>query len=414
MLWPELIREFRNVVRWKPTAYILAIVLLYVASLMWSPDRKLGLQPIGYFMQFLVIFAAVVTEGRREESAISRLLVVTLGFGLIQALSIVMFRVIPGLKLEFYLSSVAKWFISPKGIHIMLLKGQDNVLSAGKSGGMFGLDADICAPFLGILAFIAFGLALQYRRRWLAVLGLIFLGAVPFAGSKAGLMLAVALPILALQAISWQYRRWRSVLRLAMLGIVLGGIVAWLGPRAFEASEVGGYRVLSALLVRSDVTLRTREKIWAFAPQVFAEHPFLGQGFGGWEKSILPYARKVGLSEGHFPPHNTIIYLWSQGGLLAALFGLGFICEVLSLGWRQMRQPNEAAFGFALAMTFGFLWSFVQGMGENYGLLGDVHMSPLLACMLALAYLHRPQNVSVPVEFVPRLGGAIQESIVGS
>ena len=396
MLWPELIRESRRVLTWKPTAYVLGIVILYIVSFLWSPDRKLGLQPIGYFLQFLVIFAAVLSETRRDEKAVFRLLTVTLAFGLVQALTVVIFRLLPGLKLEFYLSPIAKWFISPNSLKLMFIKGQNNVLDPTKSGGMFGLDADICAPFLGILVFIAAGLALRFRSRWQMITGLLLLSAIAFVGSKAGLMLAVALPVLALHAISWQFRRWRNVLRLAMLAFVLVGTVAWFLPKAIEASQATGYQALSSLLEQSQATLTTREKIWAFTPQVFVQHPFRGQGFGGWEKSILPYARKVGLSEGHFPPHNTIIYLWSQGGLLAALLGLGFMYQVMRLGWDQMRRPNGHAFGLSLAMSFGFLWTFVQGMGENYGLLGDVHMSPLLACLLALGYMQRDATL-VPV-----------------
>ena len=403
MLWPELIRVIPEVVSWKPTAYILGIAALYTVSLLWSPDPKLGLQPIGYFLQFLVIFAAVVTEGRRDERFVLRLLLVTLALGLIQALSVVIFRLLPGLKLEFYLSSLAQWLISPNSLKVMFIKGQANVLFPSKSAGMLGVNANFSATYLGILAFIAVGFALRYRNLWLAVVALMLLTAVPFVGSKAGLILAVAMPIMALHVMSWQYRRWRTVLRMTMIGIVLAGAVAWFGPKAVEAGGAGEFRALSALLARSDVTLKTREKIWAFTPQAFAQHPFLGQGFGGWEKAILPYARKVGLSEGHFPPHNTIIYLWSQGGLLAALLGLAFMYRVLLLGWQQLRHPNPQAFGLSLAMTFAFLWTFLQGMGENYGLLGDIHMSPLLACLLALGYLHR--RARVPAVNASRLTG---------
>ena len=395
LLWPELISEFRLVATWKPTACIIGIILLYSISLLWSPDRKLGLAPIGYFLEFLVIFSAVVTEGRRDEKSLFRLLFITVTLGIAQAITVVLFRVMPGLKFAFYLSSVAKWFISPNSLQHMFMSGQNNVLSPGKSGGMVGVDANFSATYLGILTFMAIGLALRYRSRWPALIGILLLAAVPFVGSKAGLILAAALPIFALQAISWQYRRWRNVSRVVMVAIIVAGTFAWFGPKAFEANKIGQYKALDSLLDRSEVTLSTREKIWEFAPRVFAQHPVLGQGFGGWQKAFIPYARQEGLPN-DLPPHNTIIYLWSQGGLLAALLGLSFMQQVLKLGWREMHSGELPTFAFGFAMTFGFLWTFIQGMGENFGLIGDIHMSPLLACLLALGYLHRrPSRLAV-------------------
>lgn len=396
MLWPESVREFRNVVTWKPTACILGIVVLYMVSMLWSPERKLGLQPIGYFLQFLVIFSAVVTEARRDEKLVRRLLAVTVGLGLIQAAAIVIFYLIPVLKLGFLTSESSKWFISPNTIDNLFTTAQNNGLSPGKSGGLTFTNANAAATHLGILAFLALGLALHLRKRWLGVVGAILLCAVPFTGSKAGLALAVALPVFAAQAISWRHRAWRNRLRMAMVAITLIGTVAWLGPKAISASEGDTYRALDRFFQQSDMTLSIREKIWGYGEQAFAQHPFKGQGFGGWQDDFPRYARKVGI-EMDFPPHNTIIYLWSQGGLLAALLGVAFIYQVLKLGWQQIRNPASSAFGLSLAMTLAFLWTFVQGMGENFGLLGDIHMSPVLASLLALGYLQRRPH-ALPAE----------------
>jgi O-antigen ligase len=388
MLWPELVREFRNVVAWKPTAYICGIVILYIVSLLWSPDPKIGLQPIGYFLEFLVIFAAVVTEWRRDEKLVLRLLAVTVTLALLQASAVAAFYMMPGVKLAYLTSNISKWFISPNTIDHLFTTAQNNGVSPGKSGGLNDTNANAAATYLGVVAFIAIGLALQLRRRWLGLVGLMLLGAVAFTGSKAGLMLAVALPILALQAMSKRYRGLRNRLRIAMVGIAVVGGLAWLLPKAIQASESGSYRELAGFFQQSDMTLDLREKIWGYGAKAFAQQPFLGQGFGGWQAGFPRYARKVGIGL-HFPPHNTIIYLWSQGGLLAALLGLAFIYRILRYGWQEMRNPLSPAFGLHLAMTLAFLWVFVQGMGENFGLIGGVHTSPLLAYILALSYVSR-------------------------
>jgi len=395
MLWPELVTEFKALIQWKPTACVFGITVLYAVSLLWSPDRKLGLQPIGYFAEFLVIFAAVVTEGRRDERLVLRLLKVTMAMALVEAALVVVGRLFPGVKLSLLLHPIARLFLSANIIDNLFSGNFNGVMDPAKSGGFF-IDANVASTFLGVSACTAFGLALHLRRQWVAAIGAALLGAVAFAGSKAGLMLAAALPILMLHFISLRYRGWRNRLRMAMVAIVLVGTAAWFGPKAILIGDTGTYRALSAFVQRSDMTFAARELIWAYGAQAFMEHPIKGQGFGGWQDEFPKYAHKVGIQD-DLPPHNTIIYLWSQGGTLAALLGLGFIFQVLKLGVRQMGERFAAAFGLNLAMTAAFLWTFVGGMGQNYGLLGEAHMSPLLATLLALGYLHR-RALSLPTK----------------
>ncbi|HUN74753.1 MAG TPA: O-antigen ligase family protein [Steroidobacteraceae bacterium] len=400
MLWPDLIREFKKVVSWKLTAYVLGIAVLYTLSLLWSVNRKLGLQPIGYACQFLIIFAAVITEGRRDQRIIIRLLLITLAFGVLQAIAVVVFRLLPGLKLQFYLSSVSRFFITGNLLDKLLTTAHANTLDPTKSGGLTFPDANDGAAYLGILAFTALGLALYLGKKWLGALCLLFLGATAFTGSKAALIFAVTLPLIALHVISLHYRPFRNRLRMAMVGIVFLGVLAWIVPRAIEAGESSGYRALAKFLSRSDATLASREQIWSYGAVAFLQQPFLGQGFGGWQAGFTRFAYKYGI-ESDFPPHNTIIYLWSQGTLLATVLGLGFIIGVLRFGWRQMRDTPLEYLGLNLAMTMAFLWAFIYGMGSNIGLIGEAHMSPVLASLLALGYVHRrasavPENAAGP------------------
>lgn len=387
MLWPEIVTEFRVVVSWKPTLYILGIILLYTVSLLWSPDKKMGLQPIGYFAQFLVIFSAVVTEGRRDERLVIRLLTITAIMALAEALLVTIGRFSPGLKLSFLLTPVAKWVITPNILDNLFTGSFNGVMDSTKSGGLF-VNANVAATFLGVVSCTAFGLALHLRRKWLGMIGGILLGAIVFTGSKAGLILAVAIPVLALHFISLRYHGWRNRIRMTMVGIMILGVIGWLGPKAIHVGESSSYEALSAFAKKSDTSLVSRLEIWQYGAEAFLRHPFKGQGFGGWQQNFPRYARTVGLSPG-LPPQNTIIYLWSQGGLLAALLGVAIIYEILRIGIRQIHDPDAPAFGLSLAMTSAFLWTFARGLGSNFTLLGDVHMSPILAALLAFAYLQR-------------------------
>lgn len=387
MLWPELVREFRVVATWKPTVYLLTIVALYIVSLLWSPNPKMGLQPIGYFLQFLVIFAAVVSEGRRDYRLILKLLMVTTALTGIEALLVVIGRIAPGIKLAFFLSPIAKWLITPNIISKLFSDTYNGLFDSTKSGGMF-VNANVAATFLGVIACMSFGLALHFRKKWLGLASIMLLASVPFTGSKAGLMLAVAVPILMLHLMTLHYRAWRNRLRMIMAALLVAGTVGWFGPKAIRATQSDVYTQVGVFFQHSNKTLSVREKIWAYGAEAFMQHPFEGQGFGGWQQNFPKYARKVGI-QSDVPPEDTIIYLWSRGGLLTALMGLLFMYEVLRISWHQIRDPDALAFGLSLAMLSAYLWTFVRGMGSNFGLLGDVHMSPILATLLALGYLQR-------------------------
>ncbi len=386
MLWPEFVREFKVLVSWKPTVALLGIIAMYAVSLTWSPTPKLGLPPIGYTLQFLTIFAATLAEARRNRPLVLRLLVVTLGFTLVQAVAVIVFRVMPGLKLTYLTSPLARFFISPKVVGQLFTTGVNNVVDPTKSGGILAVNANVGAIFLGMCAFVAAGLALDLRKRWLAVLAVVFFTAIAFAGSKAALLIEVGLTIISLHIISMRITHWRVRTRVSMLAVVLLATIVWLTPKALSVSQGLEYKQLSLFASRSQATLSTREKIWAYGAKAFSEHPFLGQGFGGWQDDFPRYARKVGLDP-DLPPHNTIIYLWSQGSILAAILGLWYIYGILNLGQRLVFNGEISDLGINLGMSMAFLWLFLQGMGENIGLVGDG--APLLAGLLAIGCVNR-------------------------
>jgi O-antigen ligase len=232
--------------------------------------------------------------------------------------------------------------------------------------------------FLGMTAFVGWGLSLAYRRRALRAIAALLWLAVFFTGSKAGIVLALLLLFAG-------YLVWHGSNRRLSIGRVTtlcGSLVVAVLGAGFGLSQLAQ----SDFAQDSGETLDIRVVIWTHAVHEFLAHPLLGQGFGGWEQSFTPYAAKLGIPE-NFPPHNTLISLWSQSGILAALIGLVFMYAVLAFGLRTLRTKSPELQALGLGTTLAFLWAFIQGMGENWGIVGDLHMQPMLASALGLTYV---------------------------
>jgi len=113
----------------------------------------------------------------------------------------------------------------------------------------------------------------------------------------------------------------------------------------------------------------------------------MGQGFGGWAQSYRYYAASFGNTM-IIPPHNTLVYAWSLSGIVAVLLILAFMFSVIGFGMKAQRSPSAEVRAMAAGMTLSFLVVFIQGMGENHGVVGDMHMQPPLAVLLGLTYAH--------------------------
>jgi hypothetical protein len=77
-----------------------------------------------------------------------------------------------------------------------------------------------------------------------------------------------------------------------------------------------------------------------------------------------------------------LFILWLQSGLPGLLAGLAFVAAVYAAAVRCVGAGDPATARLALAVLGAFTWYFVQGLGENFGLIGEVHMTPLLGALL--------------------------------
>jgi O-antigen ligase len=391
-LWPEFLKEWRLLLRWPPTLMLVGILLLFCISLCWSVDLRLGVRAIVYLWAFLAIFCAFMIEARENEPRALSLLAWTIAFALIEVALVIVCRLSPELESAFLHSQLAQWFINPNSLHALYGSEPNNVLAPSKAGGFF-LNGNVAGAYLAMLAATTLGMGIKSRNRWLLGAAMLLLLSVYFSGSKAAIILVFILSLAAMMVVAVKLRPRRWWLPLIMVLQVLvytglqsyathggGGLVDRSSFERHEAQEGGG------IIDRSRSTLNIRLKIWGYGLKVFPEHALLGQGFGGWQQGFPQYAKLVGIGPG-FPPHNTLIYLWSQGGLLAALFGLGFMLFVVGYGVQLLVKAKGRDLGVVLAVLAPFLLTFIHGLGTNFGLVGEMHITPLLAALLALAYV---------------------------
>ncbi len=378
-LAPDLLRSLRVLLHWPPTLLLAGLLLAYLISLSWSVDLQLGTRTIVYVLMFLAIFAAGLAEARRDPGFVRGLLLWTLAVGLVQIGIIVLFREHPYLKISFFKSYGAGLFINPDSLTALFtIGGANNVLDPTKSGGLLE-NANVAGAYAGFLAATAFGLAWSYgRRRWFAGACLFLFGAYT-TGSKAAILFCGVLALTMVIAIALKGRRAAS--RGALIGLVLAPILGFLAYM-FDLVTVGSSG--ASFANQTAATFEERTIIWRYAREMFPQTPLLGQGFGGWQLGFTQYAASVGIPA-NFPPHNLLIYTWSQGGALALVAALGFIAAILRFAARYLPSRDPELFGLSFALTFGLLWMLAQSMGENYSLVGDEHMEPILALLCGFA-----------------------------
>jgi O-antigen ligase len=374
--WPDAIREARSIINFRPTLALLGLVLVTILSFSWSVDLHLALAALSNLLGFLIVYAGFTAQSRRGAEWIVRGTRLMALAALFLAFSVVAFRLLPLVKMGFLQSPLGSIFINANVLNELFLDGKNNVFDPLKSGGFGFVNANVASTELGMLAMMLFGVSRAYGDRLLLISSIVLIGVIPFTGSKAGIMLIGAM--CGLLYLLYLFRKGGVAQGFLAIsgGLVILLLLGLLGPIETRSSAAGfGSEVQG--------TTDTRFLIWEFAVSSLAKSPLLGQGFGGWQATFPAYARQVGLSP-NFPPHNTFLYLWSQSGILAMLLGLCFAVAVLKRAFAQIRHVDDECRGLALALGMGFLWLTSQGLGENLGLLGETHMAPVLAAMMAL------------------------------
>lgn len=387
-LWPEALREAKRLLNKK--IFIIAITLLatHAASILWSPDPRMGLRTIVYILPFFFIGCASYSIAIKDRVFIYKTLYATCLLMSIEAALVIIFRISPAIELSYLSSNLAGLFSGPNVIENLMSGAEaNNVFDPDKAGGLF-VNGNTASTYLGMGAFTAYMVSKVRNSKLLLLIATILWLAVFFTGSKSGAMLALGLPIIAFAQTGYlQFNSDSKTAVMKISALLLPVII-------FSTTQlISLFTADSSFATNSMDTASIRFEIWDYAASAFFSSPIIGQGFGGWQIGYSAYAASIGIPSS-FPPHNTLIYLWSQSGLLAAILGIAFIYYVMRLSYQLMRSPKQESklLGTALGLVSG--WLFIHGMGENIGLFGEQHQQPLLATLIGLAYASRIKKMN--------------------
>lgn len=356
---------------WK-TPWIVCFLLLALwklISMAWSPNQVLVIRNLIYALPLIFIFAAARSYALSNPQGAVRALTWALCLATVQSALVMVFRVLPSVEMAFLTSPVARLAISANVISDLFGESPNNVFDPGKSGGFF-VNGNVAATFGGVCAMLAWYFGKYRESRPLQSVAVLHWLAVFFTGSKAGAMVGAALPLLVLLS---EYLRSKRIRPISLIGsCLIFAVFLAFSPTLLEKFQQTGFAENSV------ETFQVRQIIWDFARHQFPKHPFLGLGSGGWEQAFVYYAAANGFYS-IYPPHNTYIILWSEAGLPAVFLGFAFTFFFLQWGWRAgvALDPGERFMAVGLVGAFG--WLVIQGLGENFGLFGEAHITPLIA-----------------------------------
>jgi len=403
-LWPETLKFMKCALRFSPIIFIICLMLMHAVSILWSSDIRLCIRTLVYMFPFITISVSIYTlaQNRKNDYQVITLLSLLVLLISVHAMIVILFRISPHTEGRFFNSKMALFFINPNTLMELGYGIEGNyVLTSLKKLGGFFVNGNVACVYMGMGGIVSWAISRIKYSKFMYLISIISMLAVFFGGSKAGMLIIFLINVLIV--IFWILFRDNIKLRdmLSFLLVCMISYSLYLGysinrdlrlntnmsvpEEAISVNKSAPNQVIKIndFLNRVKSTTNDRIKIWKYGLESFSENPIKGQGFGGWKKGFSKYANKAGLDP-DFPPHNTLIYLWSQSGLFAVIFGICFMCSVLYYAAKLALSNNRKISLLAIGFGFSSLWLFVQGMGTNYGIVGEQHQVVLLGFMVGM------------------------------
>lgn len=226
--------------------------------------------------------------------------------------------------------------------------------------------------------------------------------AILMTGTRAALVALWLQLLLVLPLIAWRYRRqlacgqWSWALRLLAGGVLLA-TVAGLGSipsgngkllaeeRGRTALERGFVRTAS--IGPEDPSLNIRQVMWRATLRLIADHPLAGVGAGAWEVQIPRYQADGAQLETDYYPHNEVLQMLAEDGLVGAAFLVALFSYLLRsawLTWRERRpQAQEEGPARAVALASLLALLLVSNVGFPWRMASTGALFALSLALLA-------------------------------
>jgi O-antigen ligase len=247
---------------------------------------------------------------------------------------------------------------------------RNNIFDPNKAGGLF-VNANVAAAYLGISFIIYFVLYKIYLKKVFLFISILSIIGIICTGSKAGMLLLILVFFMMINI--WNYIKGKVLLNFNLW------LVTFLLIEIIIILFLGKHNHIVSQYID---TTNIRLTLWKFGLENIINYPFTGFGFGGWEKAITSYAFQNNIPV--LPPHNTLIDLWSNMGLLSIIFALLFIFSILKFSLDVIKTRILELVWLGIGLLNVFLWIFIHGMGTNFGIVGEIHMTIFSGIFLGL------------------------------
>ena len=349
----------KSIFKKKITLYVGLVLLASVFSGFWSSDyseySKINIQ-IYVFLMLLCLFYNVIEY--------EKVLYYTSFFIFPFFILVVLFRVNPVIENVFLLSNFSHYFINNNLLEGLFSDQANNILDPKKSG-VFFVNANVASTTIAIIGFAYFSAFLTSGKKFFLVYSFFVFLCGFFTGSKFYLVLML------LAIIVFLY------IKFGFLFFVFCFLFFVLSVSYLYYSE-------SELIEKMKDAAAIRIHIWGVFQYLFEKNPIAGLGYGGWKREyyLLGY---YGVLGNYFPPHNILIYMWSNSGLIFVIIYIMIILYVFKLSFSMIKSNDGTVKGLGKGLLFSYFWFFSHGLITNYGPFGEDHMLGWLSFILAVS-----------------------------
>jgi O-antigen ligase len=175
--------------------------------------------------------------------------------------------------------------------------------------------------------------------------------ALVLANSRGGVLAMIVVIIVAvlLQNIAQSPLLKTALVIVLVAGVALGTL--WVGGDRLASNFEGASSEFTADTLRQGAS---RNEIWRATLKMFAAHPIVGVGLGGYWIGITAYHDASGLMTPQ-EAHNDYLELLSSGGVIGFALGVWFIVVVV----RKARENLLADIGYMRAVRLGAILGIV-------------------------------------------------------